>query len=179
VIYGQKVRLRAIERADIYRWKMWFDDPETRRFMLRIYTKSHWDGDDFLERVKASETDKVFSIETLDGLHIGTIGLHHIDWISRNAELGIMIGDPAYRDQGYGTDTIRTLVHFAFDTMNLHRLDLRADEANVRGIACYEKCGFRHEGIRREAQFRDGHYHGMVMMGILKADFLAANVGQP
>jgi RimJ/RimL family protein N-acetyltransferase len=175
MIFGQKIRLRAIERSDPFRWKTWFDDPETRRFMMRIYPYSQWDGEDFYERVKASETDKVFSIETLDGLHIGTVGLHHIDWVSRNAELGIMIGDPDYRDKGYGTDTVRTITRFVFETMNLHRIDLRADQENVRGIACYEKCGFKHEGVRREAQYREGRYWGMVMMGMLKEDFYAAN----
>lgn len=173
MIKGRLVVLRAVEREDIERWRVWFNDPETRRFMDRLYPYSAYDGERFYEQQRGSETDKVFSIDTLEGVHIGSIGLHHLDWVSRHAELGIMIGDEAYRGKGYGADAIRTLLGFAFSEMNLHRVELLAMEYNARGIACYRRVGFKHEGIRRQAHFSQGRYWDMVVMGILASEFEA------
>lgn len=95
----------------------------------------------------------------------------YIDWKNRNAELGITIGEKAYWGQGYGTDAIRTLLDLAFREMNLHRIFLRVDEDNARGIRCYEKVGFRQEGTLRDATFKEGTYQSQHVMSILKSEF--------
>ena len=43
----------------------------------------------------------------------------------------------------------------------------------TRAIRCYEKAGFRHEGRLREALFRHGSYHDILVMGILEDEFRA------
>jgi len=115
----------------------------------------------------------VLAIETAEGVHIGNVGLHRIDWRNRNAELGIAIGERSYWNQGYGTDAIRTLLSLAFREMNLHRVFLRVDADNARGIRCYEKAGFRREGVLREAVFKEGAYHDQYIMSILQSEFEA------
>ncbi len=92
----------------------------------------------------------------------------------RRAELGIVIGEKAYWGQGYGSDAIRTLLRFAFEEMNLHRVYLRVYEDNARGIRAYEKCGFCIEGRLREANYRKGRYHDELIMGVLRGEFTAA-----
>jgi RimJ/RimL family protein N-acetyltransferase len=113
------------------------------------------------------------AIETSDGLHIGSLGLHAINWKDRCAELGIVIGDKAYWGQGYGTDAIQTLLSLAFGEMNLHCVVLRVDADNARAIRCYEKSGFQQEGISRHAVFREGTYHDQYVMSVLESEFEA------
>jgi RimJ/RimL family protein N-acetyltransferase len=55
--------------------------------------------------------------------------------------------------------------------MNLHRVELEVFDYNSRAIRCYEKCGFKLEGRRREAMFRDGRYHDALIMAILREEF--------
>lgn len=66
-------------------------------------------------------------------------------------------GDPEVR-RHLALYAIRTLLGLAFYRMNLHRVILRVDADNGRGIRCYEKVGFRREGTLREAVFKDGMY---------------------
>jgi len=102
---------------------------------------------------------------------IGTLDLFHLDWKNRVVNFGIAIGDKIYWGQGYGSDATCTALLFAFHELNLNRVELEVFEDNLRAIRCYEKIGFQHEGTRRKAFFRDGIYHDVVLMGILKDEF--------
>ncbi len=98
--------------------------------------------------------------------------MHNIDWKNRSAELlGIFTGEKEYWGQGYGSDAINALLRFAFREMNLHRIYLHVHDYNERAIRCYEKCGFQLEGRQREALFRDGRYHDVLLMSILREGF--------
>jgi RimJ/RimL family protein N-acetyltransferase len=176
MIVGEKVRLRPIERDDLPRFVEWFGDPEVRRHLLiylpfSLAQEERW-FENLLERLER-QTDVLLAIETADGVHIGNLGLHSIDWKNRSAEFGIAIGEKAYWGQGYGTDAVRTLLDLAFREMNLHRVFLRVNVDNVRGIRCYEKAGFQREGTSRDATFKDGAYHDQYVMSILESEFEA------
>jgi RimJ/RimL family protein N-acetyltransferase len=171
MIHGQKTKLRAIEREDLPTFVRWFNDPEVRQYLAMYMPMSMAEEEKWFERKLEDRDAKVFAIETEDGVHIGNIGLHSIDWKNRRAYLGIVIGEKEYWSQGYGSDAIRALLGFAFDEMNLHRVFLTVYGYNERAISCYEKCGFRLEGRQREARFSDGRYHDELMMGILREEF--------
>ena len=85
--------------------------------------------------------------------------------------MGIVIGEKSEWSKGYGTDAIRTLLDLGFCEMNLHRIFLRVDSDNARGIRCYEKAGFQLEGTFRDAVFREGVYHDQHVMSILQTEF--------
>jgi RimJ/RimL family protein N-acetyltransferase len=174
MIVGERVRLRPIEREDLPRYVRWFSDPEVRRHLLlylpfSLAQEERW-FENLLNRLEKGD-DVLLAIETADGVHIGNIGLHSIDWKNRSTELGIAIGEKEYWGQGYGTDAIRTLLGLAFEEMNLHRVFLRVDIDNERGIRCYEKCGFHRDGTLREAIFREGQYHDQLMMSVLVSEY--------
>jgi len=171
---GEKVRLRPIKRDDLPRFVEWFGDPEVRRHLLVYLPFSLAQEERWFESLQGRlerQESVVLAIETGDGVHIGNIGLDSINWKDRNAELGIVIGEKAYWGQGYGGDAIRTLLGLAFREMNLHRVFLRVDADNARGIRCYEKAGFRKEGASREAVFKEGVYQDQCVMSILQSEF--------
>ncbi len=60
------------------------------------------------------------------------------------------------------------MVKYAFDVLNMHRVQLEVFESNPRGIRCYEKIGFKREGVLREGHYRNGKYDNVVVMGILR-----------
>lgn len=174
MIVGERVRLRAIKRDDLPRFVEWFSDPDVRRYLdmylpFSLTQEERW-FEHLQERMEKREV-VMLTIETEDGAHIGNISLFDINWKDRHAELGITIGDKDYWGQGYGTDSIRTILGLAFDSMNLHRVFLRVHEDNARAISCYEKAGFREEGTLRESVFREGVYLDMFLMGILASEF--------
>jgi diamine N-acetyltransferase len=174
MIVGEKVRLRPIERDDLPRYVEWFSDPEVRRHLLVYLPFSLAQEERWFENLLGQlERQKVvvLAIETAEGVHIGNTGLHAIDWRNRHAELGIMIGEKTHWNRGYGADAVRTLLELAFHEMGLHRVFLRVDVDNGRGIRCYEKVGFQREGIMREIVFKEGRYEDQYLMSILQSEF--------
>jgi RimJ/RimL family protein N-acetyltransferase len=175
MIYGERVRLRAIERGDIPTFVRWFNDPEVRQYLLMYEPMSEAKEEQWFEEHLQSK-DFIFGIEvrTDDGwVLIGNLALNNIDWKNRSATFGIVLGEKDYWGQGYGTDAARTMLKFAFEELNLHRVMLDVYDFNPRAMRCYEKVGFRHEGTKREALFRDGRYHDVHIMAILQHEFLA------
>ena len=174
MLFGTRVRLRAIERDDLPTFVRWFNDPEVRQYLLMYEPMSMAKEERWFERRLEMRDDFLFAIEAhVDDqwVHIGNCGLHKIDWKNRNAVFGIVIGEKAYWRQGYGTDTAHTALRFAFNELNLRRVELEVYDFNPRARRCYEKAGYRHEGTRRQALFRDGRYHDVHLMAILRDEF--------
>ncbi len=83
-----------------------------------------------------------FAIESLDGRHIGNCMYYDIDESSRQAELGVMIGEREFWGQGYGTDAVRTLLRHIFETTRIERVYLKTLVWNVRAQRSFSKSGF-------------------------------------
>jgi RimJ/RimL family protein N-acetyltransferase len=176
---GKLVRLRAYEKSDLDAVMKWINDEEVTDFLggeMLIYPVSSVAEEKFIETAAASsDKQKNFVIETLaEQRYIGAISFNVIDWQSRHAGIGIVIGDKSLWGKGYGTDAMRVMMHLAFDKMNLHRLWLHVRDYNARAIASYEKCGFKREAVLREDHFARGRYHHTIVMGILESEYRAA-----
>lgn len=170
MLQGNLVRLRAPERGDLPTFVRWFNDPETTQFLLRgppmsLEGEEQWYVD--LEK----RDDSVFCIETLEGKLIGNIGIMHINWTDRSAEIGVMIGEKDHWGRGFGTDAITLLLRYMFEELSIERVSLYCDEKNIRAQRSYQKCGFRQEGKFRHHRFRNGDYIDDVIMSILREEW--------
>ncbi len=171
MIEGKLINLRAQEMSDLARMTRWVNDREVTRFLSTRYPWAEATEEAWLRNRTSKPMafgDVGFAIETKDGVHIGSCGLHEASPEQRSAELGIMIGERAYWSRGYGSDAVATLVRFAFDEMNLHRIELHVFDFNARGMRAYEKCGFVEEGRMRQARHQEGAYHDVVVMSVLR-----------
>ena len=173
---GRIVHLRPLELAHAGHEVRWHSDADVRHWLHRSEDGPEYRTHAAIERkigeVLADPTELRFLIETTDGVPIGDIGLLGIHPHGR-AELSIILGEKPYWSQGYGTDAILCLLGFAFGALGLRRVTLIADADNARGIRCYEKCGFRHEGLLRAHRLRDGKPLDMVAMAVLREEFAA------
>jgi RimJ/RimL family protein N-acetyltransferase len=128
----------------------------------------YFDGSDVVK-------GRCFSIEALEGPHVGTvigmINTNDIEVAHRSTEIDVVIGHSQYRERGYGTDAIREFLRFLFDTVGLHRVWLSTYEYNARARHVYEKLGFQQEGIMRETDFVDARWINAVVYGILEEEF--------
>lgn len=88
------------------------------------------------------------------------------------AYLGICIGEEIGRDKGYGTETIKMLIDYAFNQLNRHRVELCVNGDNIRAITCYKNCGFKECGKFRESEYYNGHYCDILCMEILKDEYI-------
>ncbi|MDF2520579.1 MAG: acetyltransferase [Clostridia bacterium] len=112
-----------------------------------------------------------FVIEKLDGTVIGKCGTMGLDWKDACTTVWIFIGKPENRGKGYGTEALKLFVDFAFMEMNLNRVQLLVFDFNKRAISSYEKVGFVVEGIYKQEVYRNGSYHDVYQMGILRKEY--------
>jgi diamine N-acetyltransferase len=188
MIYGERIRLRGVERGDLPTFVKWINDPEVQQGIGIYHPFSQAEEDGWFEKMLTHPVDEhVLAIEAhLPGKGaaesdegagqanwqlIGICGFGHIDWHNRNAEFGINIGEKSYWNKGYGTEAVRLLVKHGFNTLNLNRIFLHVFENNPRAIRAYEKAGFIHEGRERQAEFKNGKYIDVLRMSLLKDEF--------
>ncbi len=175
-LVGDRIYLRPLEMDDLERCQRWFNDPQVRHFLDTVYPLSREAERSFLEKIvgqpigPGSDIILAIALQT-DDLHVGNVGLHRINTVDRNAELGIAIGEKNMWQKGLGTEACRLLVEYGFATLNLHRIYLRVHSDNSRARAAYQKIGFQQEGVWREALFRQERYQDVVLMGLLREEY--------
>jgi len=177
MIYGERIRLRHVEKEDLPAFVEWLNDPEVTEHLFMVLPISSAEEERWFEKLAGlppEEQPLVIEMKTGQGWRtIGNSGFHHIEWKNRSAEGGIVIGDKALWNQGYGTETMRLLVQHGFGTLNLNRIFLVVYEPNKRAIRAYEKAGFILEGRLRQASYKDGRYQDEFIMGILRSEWEA------
>src|SRR5437870_1484644 len=145
MIEGKLVNLRAREMSDAERSAAWSGTPDMIRFMGDRYQAPLPAIESYLREELLQPPaygEQLFAIETKDGRHIGNMGPSDVEPEQRRARIAIRIGEVADRSKGYGSDAMRTFVRFAFEEMNLNRIELEVFEYNHRAITAYKKCGF-------------------------------------
>ena len=172
---GKDIVLRPLKKeTDLARCMKWMNDMETKQYLLVILPVDWATEEKWFEKEK-KPGEITLAIETKKGEYIGNIGLHNIDLIFRHGEIGIVIGEKAYREKGLGTQAVRLLVDYAFSQMNLHRIEYRAIADNERSIKTAKRIGFKEEGRRRETVYRNGRYKDDVILGLLHKEWEILN----
>ncbi len=167
----RKVVLRALDAEHVQRTLKWVNDPAVTTFTGTVFPIGEGENETYWREVQKDHRRASFAVETLDGKHIGNVELRNIDWVSRNAETVVYIGDPEYRGKGYGNEMLAALFDFAFHRLNLHRLHSRVFSYNKPAAKMAEWCGYKQEGLMRQQLFRDGEYHDVIIFGALRVDY--------
>ena len=172
IIVGEKVMLRAIERADLPSLLRWSNDPDVAMGLGEMhFPRSMEQQENWFDGIVQDQKTVRLAVQNIDEELIGYTGYWDINWRAGYAEHGLLIGTTEYRAQGYGKDIIRTASRYAFEEMGWHRLDASILSFNEASLNCYQACGFKIEGIRREHDLRRGKRVDRVMLGLLASEF--------
>ena len=178
LLRGSRVRLTALTQDDLPTVAEWHQNPEFLRLLdaLPAYPKTETSLAQRLDDTDKATDAFLFAIRTLDSdTPIGYVELDGILWTHRVGGVSIAIGEAKHRGQGYGDEVMRLMLRFAFDELNLHRVQLTVFSYNERAIALYEKLGFQREGVHREHLQRDGKRYDMYLYGLLRSEWEEGN----
>ena len=174
VLEGKKIRLIPIKSnmADGL-FEAYAEIDEHCRFMTG--TKREVKKEDvirFCKRVEDTEDGYYFGIEVKSsGKYIGELAFIDMEKDNDYSSFRFGIYNEKNRNAGFGTEALKLSVQFAFEDLNLHRLDLTVFEQNPKAIHMYEKLGFQLEGTYREVlKFNEKRYNGY-LMGMLRKEF--------
>jgi len=178
-IKGQAITLRPLEIEDAEIFYMWSQDREITQFSLSsfAYPKSQSDIATWLSTINQNPKNISFGICCIKtGKLVGYAGIVSISQINRSGEFFILIGDKHYWDKGVATDVTQLVNTYGFRDLGLHRIELTAFSDNKAAIRAYEKAGYQHEGIKRQAGFRHGGFYDKVQMSVLVTDDMPEQV---
>ena len=167
------ITLREISRDDLPTINKWRRDPVVsdgvgapRRFIgLEVDLKWY---EDYLSR-RGSEVRCAVCLADTNQL-VGMVSLTRIDYVHRHAEYNAVVGERGDQNRGVGTAATRAMVRHGFFDLNLHRIYVSILRQNISSIRMCEKAGFREEGTIREGAYKNGQYHDLVLMGVLKSE---------
>lgn len=173
-------KLRELEREDLTKINKWRNDPDLISCLGAPYRYINEDVDrewydKYLHARGNSVRCAIVDVNNENEV-LGLISLLSINYINRSAELHIMIGGISNRGKGIGTYAVKAMITHAFDNLNLRRIELGVLETNIPAIKLYEKTGFVHEGIKRKSNYKNGEYVSMIIMGLLKEEWLQKTV---
>ena len=174
-ITGEKLYLRGLERSDLEgEYFDWLNDREVTKFLESGgFPNTLEKMEEFYRNTALSNNNVIFAIiDKKKDKHIGNIKLGPINWITRIAPLGIMIGNKESWGKGYGTEAIRLVVHYAFKRLNLHKVIAGAAAIHQASIRAFQKAGFEIEGQAKSQFFLDGDYCDSLYLGLTREDFL-------
>ena len=102
-----------------------------------------------------------------DNAFIGWCGLTQWNPDYRSASMGYCYGEAAW-GHGYATEAARAVLQWAFDTLDLNRVQAEADTRNGASARVLEKLGFLLEGTLREDCIVNGDVSDSWVYGLLR-----------
>ncbi len=135
--------------------------PKTKHELLEEYRKD-----------SSNQNTVLFTIcELSSGKAVGITAFYRVDYVSRAAVFFIAIYDTSKWNSGYGTQATRLMIKYAFDVLNLNRIQLHVALENTKAVEIYKKCGFVVEGTLRQAMYHHNRYVDFYVMGILRNEY--------
>ena len=161
VLPGERVILRGSTESDIDDRLRHPIDPEEEDGYGSSWRRE-WDGASYHTREyllanRAAPVPGAYEWAVEYNRHcIGSAGLR-VDADQHGATYTVGLFVAELRGRGLGREVTRLVLSWAFGELGVHRVELEVLAFNRRAIDCYLACGFRKEGVRREAElYPDG-----------------------
>ncbi|MBD2119947.1 GNAT family N-acetyltransferase [Trichocoleus sp. FACHB-262] len=181
---GSRVRLTSWMPQDLPALAHWYQQSDFLRLLdaQPAYPYSEAFLGQWLEERQKSNHAFIFAVRAVSSnepavtapndMLLGYVELDGILWNHQVSWISIAIGEEHW-GHGYGFEAMQLALTFAFEELNLHRIQLTVFSYNDRAIALYEKLGFQREGIYREFVHRSGDRHDMYLYGLLRPEWKA------
>jgi [ribosomal protein S5]-alanine N-acetyltransferase len=171
-----RLHLRPLALADAAALYRIYSDPVVMR---------HWSSPPWADPARADELIAADRVELPRGEHlrlalvrrqddalIGTCSLFAFHAASRRAELGYALARDAW-GHGLMAEALDALVTWAFDVLNLNRLEADIDPRNTASAKSLARLGFVPEGRLRERWIVSGEVSDAAIYGLLRSDWRA------
>ena len=175
IAIGENIILKQIElkdAADI------FNTINSQRDYLRKwlqfvdFTKELKDSQSFILsaiNVPVDEREFLFVIH-YNNYFAGLIGFKDTDKLNRKTEIGYWLSEN-YQKKGIITESVKALLHFAFDELNINRVQIKCAVGNTPSKNIPKRLGFKFEGIERDGELLvDNQFTDIEVYSLIKKD---------
>lgn len=101
---------------------------------------------------------------------IGTCGYLNYENEHNRIEIGYDL-KPEYWGKGIMQEALSSIIHFAFTSMGINKIEAKVEPENISSIRLLEKLNFCQEGVLRQHEFENGKYIDLAILSILKSEY--------
>lgn len=135
-----------------YYYQLPFESFENYKLLVEKYKEYYENGNHFRWGIVIKETNEI----------IGLVQLHSRDYLNNNCQIGYIIGYN-YNNFGYAKEAVVSVINFAFEKLNIHRVDANITEENKASIKLAESIGMTLESTREDGyKIGDKYYNQKV-----------------
>jgi [ribosomal protein S5]-alanine N-acetyltransferase len=168
-IEGARVALAPPLPSYVDDYLRWFSDPAVTRYLNLRNPPAREQEEEFLRRMAAADTEVFWAI-LVGERHIGSTGVHGLDWRNRTAHTGIVIGERDCWGQGYATEAIRLRTAYAFNELGLETLTTQVYAPNEASRRALQRAGYREVGWLRRHVYFEGEFHDVWLGEMLRGE---------
>jgi len=154
ILENKRIQLRSLEPEDLEILYQWENDTSNWQLSNTVNPFSNFTLKKYIEQAhldifEAKQLRLVIQ-KKADKLAIGAIDLFDFDPVNLRAGVGILIGNPEDRYQGYATEALQCLKNYAFGTLMLKQLYCNICEDNKESLTLFIKQGYVITGQKKD-----------------------------
>jgi len=154
--------------------KNWISDPNIQSLLSEpVYTtKEEVNGllDKWISSYENPDYYRWAIIEKHTNICMGQIAIFLVDNMNHFCEIEYGLGSKFHR-KGYATEAVRTILDFAFNKVNFHKVQVCHKEGNVASQGVIQKNNFKYEGTLRDYFYMNGKYVSRYYYSILRDEY--------
>lgn len=162
IFEGNKINLRPLKESDFDSFLKWHSDKDIRflttmhPFLVSEKTERDW----FVSALNDTSNKKILFVveEKEEKKAIGYFQLVDINYINRNALLGVVIGEKEFIGKGIGKEIMELGINYGFKYLSLNKISLLVLSENTPAIKLYNKLNFMLEGEFKNEYFFEGKF---------------------
>lgn len=153
-------------REHLREWLPWVDRTKTAEAYNEIFPmwlRNFADGNGFEAGIRYK------------GKLVGMVGIHPVNWAKKAASLGYYLAEEA-SGKGVMTRCVEVVLRYAFEELQLNKVEIHCGAANVKSRAIPERLGFQLDGIMRDGEWLYDHFHDIAVYSMLAREWKERSV---
>jgi RimJ/RimL family protein N-acetyltransferase len=177
VLEGEKIYLKEFLQENLndpnyFKWLRDYDVVKNIGHLEYLMPLQFTEVEKYFMDLTDSKNDSFFAVFFKENnTFIGTLKIGHINWRTGVADIGIMIGEKKYRGKGLSQDIIKIGCDYAFKKLSMRKITAGTASGNIAMCKCFERVGFKKEGIIRGQVLIEGVYEDHILYGLFPNEF--------
>lgn len=173
ILSDNELTLRAIEERDAPVLLSMINDPELEHAVVgwsrpvSAAEQAAW-----IAALPGENTVR-WAVDDGSGM-LGTVSVSGIDWKNRTGALNVKLLARA-RGHGVATRAMALVIAYCFAELNLNCLSVSVLADNLPSRRLWSRLGFRAEGLLRQRVYKQGRFHDLQVMSLLREEYHAGN----
>lgn len=171
MIKGKTINLRLMTQQDLdeilaltsdisQRGRYWHLNLQSEQAFKKRFTETGFWNEDFGTMLITNKDNKI----------VGEITYFKGLWYMPGYEIGYQIYRDEDKGKGYTTEALRIFTAYLFDAKKINRLEVEISVENVASRRVAEKCGFKYEGLKRQAIYSRGKYDDIELLSLIREE---------